>query len=117
MRASFPGFSVLKNEDSLQHRSPISPTDNPKTRLSSFFRGYIGFQDEIGQLDPKKLVYIDESAIVTRDTYDYGWNEKGTRFFALKEGKRSTRVRDKIRKNQSGVLSISSNTPRLIVRA
>lgn len=27
----------VKNKDSLQHRSPIIPTDNPKTRLSLFF--------------------------------------------------------------------------------
>lgn len=50
------------------------------------------FQDDIGQKDPTNLVYIDESGIDNRDTYDYGWNEKGKRFFALKEGKRSTRV-------------------------
>jgi transposase len=35
---------------------------------------------------------VDETGIVTRDTYDYGWNEKGKRFFGLKEGKRSIRV-------------------------
>lgn len=35
---------------------------------------------------------MDETGIDNRDTYDYGWNEKGSRFFGLKEGKRSVRV-------------------------
>jgi hypothetical protein len=37
-------------------------------------------------------VYVDESGIDNRDTYNYGWNEKGTRLFALKQGKRVARV-------------------------
>lgn len=37
-------------------------------------------------------MYIDESGIDNRDTYEYGWNEKGKRFHAFKEGKRSVRV-------------------------
>lgn len=37
-------------------------------------------------------MYVDESGIDNRDTYDYGWHEKGKRLYALKEGKRSVRV-------------------------
>lgn len=50
------------------------------------------FRAEIQKLDPKTLVYVDESGIDNRDTYDYGWNEKGKRLFAFKQGKRIARV-------------------------
>jgi transposase len=50
------------------------------------------FRSDLQQKDPETLVYVDESGIDNRDTYDYGWNEKGKRFFAFKEGKRSLRV-------------------------
>ena len=35
---------------------------------------------------------MDESGIDNREDSGYGWNEKGKRFYALKEGKRSVRV-------------------------
>lgn len=37
-------------------------------------------------------MYLDESGIDSRDAYDYGWNEKGERFHALKSGRREGRV-------------------------
>jgi transposase len=38
-------------------------------------------------------VYIDEAGMDNRDNYEYGWNEKGKRFYALKSGKRAGRVK------------------------
>ena len=37
-------------------------------------------------------MYLDESGMDSRDAYDYGWNEKGERFHALKSGRREGRV-------------------------
>lgn len=37
-------------------------------------------------------MYLDESGMDSRDEYDYGWNEKGQRFHALKSGRRHGRV-------------------------
>ncbi len=37
-------------------------------------------------------MYLDESGMDNRDEYDYGWNEKGQRFHALKSGRRQGRV-------------------------
>ena len=37
-------------------------------------------------------MYLDESGMDSRDEYDYGWNEKGERFHALKSGRREGRV-------------------------
>lgn len=37
-------------------------------------------------------MYVDESGMVTREDYGYGWNPKGRRFHDLKSGKRSIRV-------------------------
>ena len=37
-------------------------------------------------------MYLDESGMDSRDAYDYGWNEKGQRFHALKSGRREGRV-------------------------
>ena len=39
-----------------------------------------------------QIVYIDESGMDNRDQYDYGWNEQGQRFHALKSGRREGRV-------------------------
>jgi len=50
------------------------------------------FLAKISQKKPEELVYIDESGMVTREDYGYGWNPKGTRFHDLKSGKRSVRV-------------------------
>jgi len=38
------------------------------------------------------IVYLDESGMDSRDQYDYGWNERGQRFHALKSGRREGRV-------------------------
>ena len=43
-------------------------------------------------IPPDKIVYLDESGIDSRCGYDYGWNEKGQRFEALKSGRRQGRV-------------------------
>jgi len=37
-------------------------------------------------------VYIDESRMDSREDYSYGWNAKGSRFYALKSGIRQGRV-------------------------
>jgi hypothetical protein len=37
-------------------------------------------------------VYIDESGMDSREVYSYGWNAKGSRFYALKSGRRQGRV-------------------------
>lgn len=37
-------------------------------------------------------MYLDEFGMDSRDGYDYGWNEKGQRFHALKSGRREGRV-------------------------
>ncbi|NMF63683.1 hypothetical protein DP113_14920 [Brasilonema octagenarum UFV-E1] len=50
------------------------------------------FIDQLSTLPPDQLVYLDESGMDSRDEYDYGWNEKGERFHALKSGRRSGRV-------------------------
>ena len=39
-----------------------------------------------------QIVYLDESGMDSRDQYDYGWNERGQRFHALKSGRREGRV-------------------------
>jgi len=36
--------------------------------------------------------YIDESGMDSREGYSYGWNAKGSRFYALKSGRRQGRV-------------------------
>ncbi len=38
----------------------------------------------MSSVDPDQMVYLDE--------YDYGWNERGQRFYALKSGRRQGRV-------------------------
>ena len=47
---------------------------------------------QLSTLPSEKIVYLDESGMDSRDTYDYGWNEKGQRFHALKSGRREGRV-------------------------
>ena len=39
-----------------------------------------------------QIVYLDESGMDNRDQYDYGWNQQGQRFHALKSGRREGRV-------------------------
>jgi transposase len=46
----------------------------------------------LSTLPPNKIVYLDESGMDSRCGYDYGWNEKGQRFEALKSGRRQGRV-------------------------
>ena len=50
------------------------------------------FITHLSTLPQEKIVYLDESGMDSRDTYDYGWNEKGDRFHALKPGRREGRV-------------------------
>jgi hypothetical protein len=40
----------------------------------------------------KKIVYVDEAGMDSRDDYAYGWNECGQRFHAFKSGRRHGRV-------------------------
>ena len=50
------------------------------------------FLETLSGIDPKMIVYADESGMDSRDEYGYGWNERGERFHALKLGKRTGRV-------------------------
>jgi hypothetical protein len=50
------------------------------------------FKQEIGLYVAKDIVYIDESGMDSREDYSYGWNAKGSLFYALKSGRRQGRV-------------------------
>ena len=50
------------------------------------------FLEKLSGIDPKMIIYADESGMDNRDEYDYGWNERGKRFYALKSGTRKGRV-------------------------
>lgn len=50
------------------------------------------FKEEIALSVPQELVYIDEYGMDSREDYSYGWNAKGSRFYALKSGLRPGRV-------------------------
>jgi hypothetical protein len=42
------------------------------------------FVAELSAIPAAQIVYLDESGINNRDQYDYGWNQQGQRFHALK---------------------------------
>lgn len=50
------------------------------------------FLNEIAEIDPKNIVYLDESGMDKRDEYAYAWAPKGQRFHAFKSGKRERRI-------------------------
>lgn len=50
------------------------------------------FLAQVSNLPAQNIVYLDESGMDSRDNYDYGWNERGVRFHALKSGRRENRV-------------------------
>ena len=50
------------------------------------------FKQEIGLYVAQDIVYIDESGMDSREDYSYGCNAKGSRFYALKSGRRQGRV-------------------------
>lgn len=50
------------------------------------------FIAHLSSLATDLIVYLDESGMDSRDQYDYGWNERGQRFHALKSGRREGRV-------------------------
>jgi len=50
------------------------------------------FLAEISGIAQEDIVYADESGMDDRDHYQYGYNECGKRFHALKTGKRSSRI-------------------------
>lgn len=50
------------------------------------------FLEQLATIEVQNIVYADEAGMDNRDEYDYGWNEKGERFEALKSGKRQGRV-------------------------
>ena len=50
------------------------------------------FLSQLSKLSPKSIVYIDESGMNNQQQYDYGWNQKGERFYSLKSGKRQERI-------------------------
>jgi transposase len=51
----------------------------------------VAFRQEIAEIEPSKLVFVDESGIDNNEAYQYGWALRGERLFALKPGKRTTR--------------------------
>jgi len=50
------------------------------------------FLEQISTFEPEQIVYADEAGMDARDDYEYGWNEKGERFYDLKSGQRTGRV-------------------------
>jgi transposase len=50
------------------------------------------FIAHLSRVATAQIVYLDESGMDSRDEYDYGWNERGQRFHALKSGRREGRV-------------------------
>lgn len=52
----------------------------------------VEFLEEIKNIPPEKLVYIDESGIVTDSPIDKGWSKRNTRCHAMKPGKRLPRI-------------------------
>ena len=50
------------------------------------------FLEQIAKIEPDNIVYADEAGMDNRDEYEYGYNEKGERFHALKSGKRQGRL-------------------------
>ncbi|MDG2989639.1 IS630 family transposase [Candidatus Synechococcus calcipolaris G9] len=52
----------------------------------------VEFLAQLATVELESIVYADESGMDNRDQYDYGYNPKGERLFALKSGCRSGRV-------------------------
>lgn len=50
------------------------------------------FLEQLVNVAPAQLVYVDEAGMDNRDEYAYGWNKRGQRFHALKSGSRQVRV-------------------------
>jgi transposase len=50
------------------------------------------YLEQIATIHAKDIVYVDESGMDDRDDYAYGWNHRGQRFYALKSGRRQSRV-------------------------
>jgi transposase len=50
------------------------------------------FLAQIATIEPSRRVYVDEAGMDQRDDYGYGWCEAGTRFEALKSGRRGGRI-------------------------
>ena len=48
--------------------------------------------EQIKQLDPSRIHYIDEAGIDNDDFYAYGWAPYGERLYALKPGTRTQRL-------------------------
>ena len=46
------------------------------------------FIEEIKDIDPANIVYIDEAGIDDNETYDYAWGPKGQRVYAMKSAER-----------------------------
>jgi hypothetical protein len=50
------------------------------------------FLDKIATYEPEQLIYMDESGINNNEVYEYGWNEKGSRYYSKKPGVRARNV-------------------------
>lgn len=80
--------------------SPSRRFPAARTRTKKKTYGYIErdqlkrqtFKDELLKWSSSQIVYVDESGMDNREDYDYGWNECGQRFYALKSGKRQGRI-------------------------
>jgi transposase len=50
------------------------------------------FLEKIASDEPEQLIYMDESGINNNEVYEYGWNEKGSRYYSKKPGVRARNV-------------------------
>ncbi len=50
------------------------------------------FINQLGEIEDKRLVYLDEAGFDNREDYPYGYSPKGERCYALKSGKKRERV-------------------------
>ena len=50
------------------------------------------FIEVLNTLNPKKIVYLDESGFDTHEKYKYGWGKIGERVFDDKKGSRGERI-------------------------
>jgi hypothetical protein len=50
------------------------------------------FKEKISNIDPTKIVYLDESGINDDEVYPYGWAQKCSRLYGMKKGSKSKRL-------------------------
>lgn len=50
------------------------------------------FKLKLENYRPEQLIYMDESGINNNESYGYGWQEKGQRYYSKKPGRREERI-------------------------